>query len=295
MSHLSLARPVSEIDTEVCLDDTTLAHLPVLPPEQPIGERLRLLELERRAAYSQMHRMMGDIGTLKYRHERSVRDMELAQVDAMYRLALLAEYRNGSSSAKVLRIGVMAALVANALGCSGEFCERLQMAAPLHDVGEIGVPDSILWEPVYGEIELQQMRHHCQLGAALLGNSEVPELQMAAEIARCHHERYDGGGYPAGKRGDAIPLAARIVAVVDCFDALTCDRPDREARPIRAAIALVLAGSGEQFDPKVTRAFLKVSELLGVVRQVLDESAMGNEARQWLEKPPAPGFWRGFV
>lgn len=281
-------------ETEVVLDEETVASLPPLPAAPGLMERMRTLEVERRAAYGQMHRMVADIGALKSGQARWARESERVQSDAMYRLALLAEFRSGGGSGKVLRIGVMSALLANALGCEEHFCDRLQVAAPLHDVGEIALPDSLFSAPVLSDMERELMRGHCRVGASLLADSLSPEIGLAAEIALAHHERYNGSGYPNRLAGADIPLAARIVAVVDCFDALTMQRPFRAAHSAATAAEMVMAGSGVQFDPAVIEVFRRISEALLLVRWVLDDKNLRPEGMKWLGKPPEPGFWKRF-
>lgn len=282
-------------DAVVIMDD---ASIPLAPPslEAPgVMERLRTLESERRAAYHQMHRMVADIGALKSGHERWARELEMVQSDALYRLALLAEYRSGGSSAKVLRVGVMSALIAHAMDCDEHFCECLQVAAPLHDVGEIALPDSIFNRPELSEMERAMMQNHCRVGHSLLAESLSPEIQMAAEIALTHHERFNGNGYPNHLAGEEIPLASRIVGVVDSFDALTAKRPYRQAYTPAIASQMILAGNGTLFDPRVIEAFRQINEALLTVRWVLDESNLRPEGMKWLGKAPEPGFWKRFL
>lgn len=283
-------------DAEVFLDDDgSLSLLSAMPPTPGLGERLRRLESERQEAYSQMHRMVADIGSLRRGHDRWVRDLERVQTDAYFRLALVAEHRSGGGAAKVLRIGVMSALVAHAMDCEAHFCECLQAAAPLHDIGEIALPDVLLNAPVLSSIERELMRSHCRAGHALLVDSPGAEIAMAADIALTHHERFDGGGYPNHLAGEAIPLAGRIVAVVDCFDALTLKRPYRAAYLPAVAAEMVLAANGSQFDPAVIEAFRRVLESIQLVRWVLDDNNPRPEAARWLGKPPESGLWRRFL
>lgn len=279
---------------EVTLGDETVAAAPLPTPAPGLQERLRALESERQAAYSQMHRVVADLGTLKRGHERRGRELARAQTDALFRLALLAEYRAGGTSGKVLRMGVMSALLAHAMGCDDALCERLQVAAPLLDIGEIGLPDSLFAEAILSDAQRELMYSHCRLGHALLADAQSPEINLAATIALGHHERFNGGGYPNRLAGDDIPLACRIVAVIDCFDALTLNRPFRDAYPMVAAAERVMAGSGTQFDPQVIAAFRQINESLFLARWVLDEASPHPEGGQWLGKPPEAGLWQRF-
>lgn len=282
-------------DAVVILDDASLGQLPSVPPVPDLAERMRLLENERREAYIQMHRMVADIGSLRSGHDRWARDLELVHSDAFFRLALVAEYRGGSGPAKVLRVGIMSALLAHALDCEAHVCEHLQAAAPLHDIGEIALPDVLLTAPVLNEMERELMRSHCRAGHALLFDSPGAEIAMAADIALTHHERFDGSGYPNRLIGEEIPLVGRIVAVVDCFDALTTKRPYRPAYSPAAAAETVMAASGSQFDPAVIEAFRRMLESIQLVRWVLDENNRHPEAARWLGRPPENGLWRRFL
>lgn len=287
--ELSMAHPV------VIMDDASVPTVSAIPVAPGVMDRLRSLETERQAAYQQMHRMVADIGTLKSGHERWVRELEMVQSDAMYRLALLAEYRSGGSSAKVLRVGVMSALIAHALDCDSQYCEHLQVAAPLHDVGEIALPDSLFSAPELSGMERELMRSHCRSGYSLLAESLSSEIRMAAEIALTHHERFNGTGYPEHLAGNDVPLAGRIVGVVDSFDALTSRRPYRPAFAPAVAAEMIMASSGTLFDPRVIEAFRQIKEALLTVRWVLDENNLRPEGMQWLGRPPEPSFWKRFL
>lgn len=296
--HNSAGRANADLlvaDDEVLFDEAIVDCLSPLPSAPGVFERLHKLENERQAAYNQMHRMVADIGALKDGQGHWVREIEMVRSDAMYRLALLAEFRSGGGSAKVLRIGVMSALLAHALGGDDLFCEQMQAAAPLHDVGEISLPDNIFSAPILTEMERELMRSHCRIGHSLLVDSCSAGISLAGDIALGHHERFDGGGYPNRLSGDAIPLASRIVAVVDCFDALTIKRPFRPPYSIATASEMVMAGSGAQFDPAVIAGFRRINESVLIARRALDESKLRQDGMQWLGKPPEPGFWKRFL
>ena len=187
--------------------------------------------------------------------ERTV-DLEQARVEVLDRLALAAEYRDDDTQEHARRIGRTSRRIADRLGLGSGERELIARAAPLHDVGKIGVPDSILLKPARLTVEeFEVMKGHTRIGAELLADGRSPVLQLAREIALSHHERWDGAGYPNGLAGEEIPLAGRIVAVADVFDALTHARPYKEAWPIDQAVLEIAGESGRQFDAAVVEAF----------------------------------------
>ena len=190
------------------------------------------------------------------------------RLEGIERLARLAEYRDDATYEHPARVGRTAGLLAERLGLDTATVELIRQAAPLHDVGKVGVPDRILLKP--GKLsgpEFELMKSHTLIGAEILSGSDWPVLQMAEQIALTHHERFDGSGYPHALEGDAIPLAGRIVIVADNFDALTHTRPYAEAWEPERAAAEVRRMSGQQFDPEVVDAFerLDVAALLAPV------------------------------
>ena len=191
------------------------------------------------------------------------RALEEAQLEILERLAQAGEFRDDDTGQHTRRVGDVAAQLARALGLSESDVELIQRAAPLHDVGKIGVSDGILLKRgKLSEEEWDAMRRHTSFGAAILANGRTELVRMAEQVARCHHEKWDGSGYPRGLQGEEIPLAARLVAVVDVFDALSHDRPYRPAWPRSEVLAEIERGSGTHFDPEVVRAFLSMSEHL---------------------------------
>jgi putative two-component system response regulator len=193
--------------------------------------------------------------------DRRVRDrtrlLHVAREELLDRLSLAAEYRDDATNQHAKRVGRTAALLARELGLPDARVELIRRAAPLHDIGKIGIPDGILLKP--GKLtpsEVVTMRGHAALGAKILGGSEAPVLQQAEEIAISHHERWNGEGYPGRLAGEAIPLAGRLVALADVFDALTHERPYKEAMPVALAVTAIEALSANHLDPRVVDAFL---------------------------------------
>jgi putative two-component system response regulator len=183
--------------------------------------------------------------------------LEEAKLEVVERLARAAEFRDDDTGQHTRRVGDISARIALALGRSLEEAELIRRAAPLHDVGKIGIPDAILLKP--GKLtpeEFAVMKRHTTIGATVLSGGDSELIRLAEQIARCHHERWDGAGYPAGLRGQDIPMPARIVAVADFFDALSHDRPYRKAWPRERVIEEITRGIGTHFDPEVAGALL---------------------------------------
>jgi putative two-component system response regulator len=187
------------------------------------------------------------------------RDLEQFEVEAFQKIAVMAEFYNADTGAHPVRVGALAAEIAEELGEEAEFCRRLQLAARMHDLGKVGVPDAILLKPgPLTAAEFDKVKTHTVHGHDVLSGSSSPLLQLAADVARCHHERWDGTGYPHGIGGDDIPYGARIVAVADVYDALVSERVYKLAWPPVDAVNYVVAGSGTQFEPRIVEAFVTV-------------------------------------
>jgi len=178
--------------------------------------------------------------------------------EIIFRLSRAVEYRDPETGRHAVRMAHYCRLIGEALGLDEEFCRNLYLAAPMHDVGKIAVSDAILLKADdLSDQERQTMQQHTLRGYEILSGSNCELLKMAAEIARSHHEHWDGSGYPNGLRGAEIPLVGRIVAVADVFDALTTKRPYKSAWTPNAARANVVEAAGKQFDPACVEAFLK--------------------------------------
>ena len=192
-------------------------------------------------------------------HERT-RDLNEARAETLQLLAVASEYRDDETSQHTERVGTIAAEIGTCMGLSGESVTLLREAAPLHDIGKLAIPDSVLLKPGrLSEAEQEVMHTHTSLGARLLFGSRSPALQLAGVVASSHHEWWDGSGYPQGLIGDDIPLVGRIVAVADVYDALTHDRPYKPAWPHEQAVAMIRSCAGTQFDPRVVDAFLAIA------------------------------------
>jgi putative two-component system response regulator len=199
------------------------------------------------------------------------RELEQTQIEILQRLAQAAEYRDDDTGQHTQRVGHLAARLAHHLGLPEEHVELIRLAAPLHDLGKIGIPDHILLKPGrFSPSEYEHMKTHATIGARILSGGRYPLLRLAEEIAYAHHERWDGSGYPLGLTGEDIPLTGRIVAVADTFDALTHERPYKHAWPIAEALAEIARQSGEKFDPRVVAALVRLYDQEAAPAQLLE-------------------------
>jgi two-component system response regulator RpfG len=204
----------------------------------------------------------------------ATRAIRARERETLLRLAKAGEYRDEGTGDHVLRIARYCRLMAQSLDLAVVHCEQIELAAPMHDIGKVGVPDRILLKP--GRLTREEfaiMQHHTEIGYEILKDSPSRYLQLGATIALCHHERFDGTGYPAGLAGAAIPLEARIVAVADVFDALTSVRPYKPAWSIEEAVAYIRARAGGHFDPDCVAAFLDCLDQIQDVQVALADEA----------------------
>ena len=198
----------------------------------------------------------------------SVAELRETRLQIVQRLGRAAEYKDNETGMHVIRMSHFSRRLALAAGCSAEWSEDLLHAAPMHDVGKIGVPDAILRKP--GPLNAEEwavMRRHPEFGAEIIGEHDSNVLQLARAVALGHHEKWDGSGYPAGLSGEAIPLAARIVALADVFDALTSERPYKRAWAMEAAIEHIQQQAGQHFDPALVTKFIPLAPELVEIRQ----------------------------
>ena len=193
--------------------------------------------------------------------------LRASRLHIVQRLGRAAEYKDNETGMHVLRMSHYAHALALALGCTQAWADDLLHAAPMHDVGKIGIPDAVLLKPgPLTDSEWAIMRQHPAIGAEIIGEHDSAILQMARSIALTHHEKWDGSGYPAGLQGPAIPLAARIVALADVFDALTSVRPYKRAWSVDEALAHLTAQAGKHFDPALVPVFVGMREQLETIR-----------------------------
>lgn len=186
-------------------------------------------------------------------------ELHETQLKIIQRLGRAAEYRDNETGFHVIRMSHYARLIAEAYGGNPYWVDLLYNAAPMHDVGKIGIPDHILLKPGrLDDDEMTIMRRHCEFGAEILGMDDNPLLQLSRSIALTHHEKWDGSGYPNSLSGEDIPLEGRITAIADVFDALTSERPYKKAWDVEDAANFIQENSGSHFDPNLAALFDRV-------------------------------------
>ena len=200
--------------------------------------------------------------------EEANKEISHAYEEIVYRLSVAAEYKDEVTAAHIHRISHYSEALARKMGLSPESVRLIKLASPMHDIGKIGIPDSILLKP--GKLtpdEFEIMKQHTLMGARILSGSSSPLLRMAEEIAISHHEKYDGSGYPYGVMGENIPLVGRIVAIADVFDALSTRREYKEAFELDKTLSIMKEGKGKHFDPNLVDAFFDILDEILVIRE----------------------------
>jgi PAS domain S-box-containing protein len=202
---------------------------------------------------------------------RAEQQLERSKTEIIERLVRASEHRDDDTGIHVVRMARYCEALAEALGLPQEQCHFIWTAAPMHDIGKIGIPDRILLKDgKLTEEEFEVIKTHTTIGADVLSGSTLELVQMAERIALTHHERWDGTGYPHGLKGEEIPLEGRICAICDVFDALTSDRPYKQAWPLKEAIAQIKKGAGNHFDPRLVEVFLSILPRIKAIRDEYD-------------------------
>ncbi|HXZ30502.1 MAG TPA: HD domain-containing phosphohydrolase [Dehalococcoidia bacterium] len=230
----------------------------------------RRLELENRAYQQQLEQMVAERTT---ELKQAIGKIKLASLDTIHRLARAAEYKDEDTGAHIQRVSQHSAAIARKMRLGGGEVENILYAAPMHDVGKIGIPDHILLK--HGDLdagEWEIMKQHTTIGAQILQGCDAEFIKVAEVIALTHHEKWDGTGYPQGLKGSSIPLPGRIVAIADVFDALTSPRPYKESFSIKKSFEMIRQGRGSHFAPNVVDAFFAIQdEILSIKEKYKDK------------------------
>lgn len=271
------------------LNQEVLAPIMVLTAQQAREFRIRALDLGARDYICkpfdqiellarvrnllQAHRFEQSLHARKGELERLVqertRELHDTRLQIVRKLGRAAEFRDNETGNHIIRMSKIAALLAQASGMNEYECDLLLNAAPMHDIGKIGIPDRILLKN--GKFDLEEwevMKTHTLIGADILAGDDSEVLKMAESIALTHHEKWDGTGYPAGLAGEAIPLVGRITAIADVFDALTSERPYKHAWPVSQAVEYIKMHAGTHFDPDLAAKFL---DLMPKIQKIINE------------------------
>lgn len=199
-------------------------------------------------------------------------ELNETRIEIIRRLGRAAEYKDNETGMHVIRMSKYTKLLAEKSSHDTVWIDHLYNAAPMHDIGKIGVPDNVLLKP--GKLdydEWQLIKMHCEYGVEIIGEHASPLLHMAREVALYHHEKWNGEGYPYGLSGEDIPLSARIVAIADVFDALTSERPYKKAWSVKDAIALIQDEAGKHFDPSLVPPFIEsLPDIIKIMKQYVD-------------------------
>ena len=232
------------------------------------SEKEKTKELQ--TANEQLVKFAGDLNRTFSELKSTHQELQESHLDTIHRLVLAAEYKDEDTGDHIVRMSRYSALIAAKLGLPDSDVQNIRYAAPMHDVGKIGIPDNILMKP--GKLtdeEFDIMKTHTNIGAKILAKSKADILQLAQQIAVSHHEKWNGNGYPQGLSGSKITISGRIVGLADVFDALTSRRPYKDPYPVEVACDIIEKESGQHFDPDVANVFLEnIDEFVQIKEKV---------------------------
>ena len=198
--------------------------------------------------------------------------IKASSLDTIYRLSMASEYKDADTGAHIKRVSRYSAAVARRMGLAEKTIETILYASPMHDLGKIGIPDQILLKPArLDSAEWKIMKQHTVIGAKILKGSDAEFIRLGEIIAHSHHEKWDGSGYPNCLKGIDIPIAGRITAIADAFDALTSKRPYKEPFSVEKSLAIIRKGKGSHFDPDVVDAFFAIQDEILIIKKEYDD------------------------
>ena len=264
-------------DTEIKMQALEAGAVEFLhKPIEPVEFKTRIRNLG--ALCDAQKRLSNQSEWLRLEVDKATSELRGREEEIVHRLARAAGYKDRETALHTQRVARYSSILARNLGLSDEECRDIQIAAPMHDIGKVGIRDDVLLKNGFlTDDERRHMAEHTRIGSAILADSQCGLLRLAADIARTHHERWDGTGYPVGLKGDNIPLVGRITAVADVFDALTSVRPYKTAWTLAHAFNYLHEQSGKQFDPACVTAFDRGREDISVIMSMmpdrLEESA----------------------
>ena len=217
---------------------------------------------------------------LERKVQERTEELNHTRLEIIQRLGRAAEYKDNETGLHVIRMSHYSRLIASEMNANEEWVELIFNAAPMHDIGKIGIPDAyLLKQGKLNDTEWELMTNHPEFGVAILGDNSSELLQMAKEIALNHHEKWDGSGYPNGLKGEEIPLSARIIAIADVFDALTTVRPYKQAWPVEKAVNYIDENSGSHFDPNLVSIFQRALPEILKIKEAYAEQSIDEKQR----------------
>jgi putative two-component system response regulator len=203
----------------------------------------------------------------------ALEQVKSASLETIYRLSVVCEFRDENTGTHIKRMSRYSAAVTRSMKLDEHTVETILYAAPMHDLGKVGIPDAILLKPSkLDPAEWEIMKQHTLIGAKILQDSDAEFIRLGAAIACSHHEKWDGSGYPKQLKGSEIPIAGRITAIADVFDALNSKRPYKDAFPVEKAFAIIREGRGSHFDPDVVDAFFAVQDEILSIKAIFDRN-----------------------